>query len=77
MISTENKDPDLLVGSDEIVFENEYPNTEHLLETSNMDFDFNSLYNANNKATKPKILTKNQRKNRKKIVKASRRKNRH
>jgi len=77
MVSTLNENLDLLTGSDEIVFENnEQVSTENLIETSNMDFDFNELQKNNNRATKPKLISKEKRKKRNQMRKTSRRKNR-
>jgi len=47
-----------------------------LIETSNMDFDFNELQKNNNRATKPKLISKEKRKKRNQMRKTSRRKNR-
>jgi len=67
-------------NNEELVFESEKEtNFEELLIDTNKEFDFSLDENKKlaNRATKPKKLTKKQRKTHTKIVKTSRRKNRH
>jgi len=66
---------ELIDSNEETVFENEEVNTEDLVERADEEFDFND-YGNRKKATKPKPISKEQRKKRNKMVKASRRKNR-
>jgi len=62
----------------EPVFENDDDVNFDNMISNETDFDFNQMTEPNKKkATKPKGLTKEQKKKRNKIVKASRRRNRH
>jgi len=62
----------------DIIFKDEKEiDAKDLLVDYNKEFDFNKILNPNFKATKPKPMTKKQKRTKTKIVKSSRRKNRH